>query len=291
MRWTPGKRSSNLEDRRGQRVTGGRGLGFGGGGMGRLSLGGVVVLIILSLVFKVDLLGVLGGAGGTTAGVVEEGPVQSTPEEERLVQFVSFVLDDAQGTWQRIFAAEGAQYEPATLVLFRDATETACGFGQAASGPFYCPGDGKVYIDLGFFEELASRFGASGDFAQAYVLAHEIGHHVQRLRGTEQQVRQLQRGDPASANALSVRMELQADCFAGIWANSTAQRDILERGDVDEGLAAAAAVGDDRIQRQGGGRVNPDAFTHGSSEERMRWFQQGFTTGRVGACDTFADRR
>jgi predicted metalloprotease len=284
MRWTPGKRSVNLEDRRGQRMTGGRGLG--GGGM-RLGLGATVVLIILSLVFKVDLLGVLGGTSGTPSGVVEEGAVQSTPEEERTVQFVSFVLDDAQATWTKVFAAEGLQYQPATLVLFRDATETACGFGQAASGPFYCPGDGKVYIDLGFFEELSGRFGASGDFAQAYVLSHEIGHHVQRLLGTEAQVRQLQRGDPSAANALSVRMELQADCYAGIWANSTAQRDILDRGDVDEGLAAAAAVGDDRLQRMGGGRVNPDAFTHGTSEERMRWFQQGFTKGNMKACDTF----
>lgn len=289
MRWTPGKRSSNIEDRRGQRA-GGRGISLGGGGM-RLGFGATVVLIILSLVFKVDLLGVLGGGGGTPSGVVEEGPVQSTPEEERAVQFVSFVLDDVQATWTKVFAANGHTYRPATLVLFRDATETACGFGQAASGPFYCPGDSKVYIDLGFFEELSGRFGASGDFAQAYVLAHEIGHHVQSLLGTEQEVRQLQRGNPSSANTLSVRMELQADCYSGLWANSTAQRDILDRGDVDEGLAAAAAVGDDRMQRMGGGRVNPDAFTHGSSEERMRWFQQGFTTGRVESCDTFADRR
>lgn len=290
MRWTPGKRSVNLEDRRGQRMTGG-GMRFGGGGMGRLGLGGIIIVLIASVVFKVDLLGVLGGTGSTPSGVVEEGPVESTPAEERLVQFVSFVLDDAQATWTKVFAAEGLEYRPATLVLFRDVTETACGYGQAASGPFYCPGDGKVYIDLGFFEELSSRFGASGDFAQAYVLSHEIGHHVQTLRGTEQQVRQLQRGDPSGANALSVRMELQADCYAGIWANSTAQRDILDRGDVDEGLGAAAAVGDDRLQRMGGGRVNPDAFTHGTSEERMRWFQQGFTNGRVSACDTFVDRR
>lgn len=257
-------------------------------GVAGLGVGGTLVLLILSSVLGVDLTGIVGGAGGDATAVVEEGPVQSTPAEEEEVQFVSFVLDDAQTTWSRIFGERGARYQDATLVLFRDATPTACGFGQSASGPFYCPGDGKVYIDLGFFEELGTRFGASGDFAKAYVLAHEIGHHVQTLLGTEQQVRRLQRGNPSQANALSVRMELQADCYAGIWANSTAQRDILERGDVDEGLAAAAAVGDDRLQRMGGGRVNPDAFTHGTSEERMRWFQQGFTNGRVEACDTFA---
>lgn len=290
MRWTPGRRSVNLEDRRGQRMTGG-GLGLGGGGFGRMGLGGLVVVVILSLVFKQDFLGLLGGAGAGTGANVVEGPVASTPEEERQVEFVSFVLDDAQENWTRIFASEGQQYQPATLVLYRDATQTACGFGQAASGPFYCPGDAKVYVDLGFFDELHSQYGATGDFAQAYVLAHEIGHHVQSLLGTEREVRRLQSGNPGNANALSVRMELQADCYAGIWARSTAQRDILERGDVDEGLAAAAAVGDDRLQRMGGGRVNPDAFTHGSSEERMRWFQQGFSGGERRSCDTFADLR
>jgi len=290
MRWTPGRRSVNLEDRRGQRMTGG-GLGLGGGGFGRMGLGGLVVVVILSLVFKQDFLGLLGGAGADTGTDVVEGPVASTPEEERQVEFVSFVLDDAQANWTRIFASAGHQYQPATLVLYRDATQTACGFGQAASGPFYCPGDAKVYVDLGFFDELHSQYGATGDFAQAYVLAHEIGHHVQSLLGTERDVRRLQSGDPRNANALSVRMELQADCYAGIWARSTEQRDILERGDVDEGLAAAAAVGDDRLQRMGGGRVNPDAFTHGSSEERMRWFQQGFSGGELRSCDTFADLR
>ncbi|MHB1298240.1 MAG: KPN_02809 family neutral zinc metallopeptidase [Gemmatimonadaceae bacterium] len=290
MRWTPGRRSVNLEDRRGQRMTGG-GLGLGGGGFGRMGLGGLVVVIILSLVFKQDFLGLLGGAAGDTGANVVEGPVASTPEEERQVEFVSFVLDDAQDNWTRIFANAGQQYRPATLVLYRDATQTACGFGQAASGPFYCPGDAKVYVDLGFFDDLHSQYGATGDFAQAYVLAHEIGHHVQSLLGTEREVRRLQSGNPGGANALSVRMELQADCYAGIWARSTEQRDILERGDVDEGLAAAAAVGDDRLQRMGGGRVNPDAFTHGTSEERMRWFQQGFSGGELRSCDTFADVR
>jgi uncharacterized protein len=282
VRWTPGKRSSNLEDRRGQRLSGG---GFGGGA-GRLGLGATVVLVVLSLVFKQDFLGMLGGGGGVASSVVE-GPITSTPEEEKEVDFVSFVLDDAQSTWTALFEAEGRQYRPATLVVFRDATETACGFGQSATGPFYCPGDQKVYIDLGFFQELGTNYGASGDFAKAYVLAHEIGHHVQTLLGTSSQVRQLQSDDPSRANALSVRMELQADCYAGLWARSTAQRDILDKGDVDEGLAAAAAVGDDRLQRMGGGRVNPDAFTHGTSAQRMEWFQRGFTDGRLSACDTF----
>ncbi len=286
MRWTRGHRSAHVEDRRGQRVRGGGGLAMGAG---KLGIGATLVLVLLSTVFGVDLTGIVGD--GTDQGAyIEEGPVQSTPAEDEAVQFVSFVLDDAQANWAKIFEARGRQYEPATLVLFRDATPTACGFGQSATGPFYCPGDGKVYIDLGFFDELGTRFGASGDFAKAYVLAHEIGHHVQTLLGTEREVRQLQRGDPRAANSLSVAMELQADCYAGIWAYSTAQRDILERGDVDEGLGAAAAVGDDRLQKMGGGRVNPDAFTHGSSEERMRWFQQGFTNGRVEACDTFAGR-
>ncbi len=286
MRWTPGKRSSNLEDRRGQRLSGG---GFGGGA-GRLGLGATVVLVVLSLVFKQDFLGMLGGGGGVASTVVE-GPITSTPEEEKEVDFVSFVLDDAQSTWTALFEAEGRQYKPATLVVFRDATETACGFGQSATGPFYCPGDQKVYIDLGFFQELGSQYGASGDFAKAYVLSHEIGHHVQTLLGTSSQVRQLQSDDPSRANTLSVRMELQADCYAGLWARSTAQRDILDKGDVDEGLAAAAAVGDDRLQRMGGGRVNPDAFTHGTSAQRMEWFQRGFTDGRLSACDTFGGGR
>lgn len=285
MRWTPGRRSPNLIDRRGARSLG------GGMGLGRLGLGGTVVVIILSLVFGQDFLGLLGDTSGVAPTESTGGAVVASPEEERMVQFVSFVLDDAQTVWARKFSEAGQPWQDAQLVLFRDATSTACGYGQSASGPFYCPGDQRVYIDLGFFEELAGGYGASGDFAQAYVLAHEIGHHVQNILGTEAQLRQLQRGDPGSANALSVRMELQADCYAGIWANSTAQRDILDRGDVDEGLAAAAAVGDDRLQRMGGGRVNPDAFTHGTSEQRMEWFQRGFSSGRVEACDTFADVR
>ena len=204
------------------------------------------------------------------------------------MQFVSFVLDDAQATWARICSRPGAStYEHAKLVLFRDAIQSACGFAQAATGPFYCPGDEQVYIDLGFYDELQQRFGAPGDFAQAYVLAHELGHHVQRLLGTEAQVREAQQRDPDAANQLSVRLELQADCYAGVWGHETQQRDILDPGDVDEGLQAAAAVGDDRIQKMSGQGVSPEGFTHGSSEQRASWFRRGFESGRPEDCDTF----
>jgi predicted metalloprotease len=281
MRWSPGGRSSNLEDRRGG---GGRFIGGAGG----LGAGTIIILIILSLVFKRDMFQVVGdpgvGAGPETAS---GPPAETTPAEERLVDFVSFVLDDAQGVWSQVLPQHGVQYRPARLVLFRDAIQSACGLGEAATGPFYCPGDEKVYIDLGFYQELQQRFGAPGDFAQAYVLAHEIGHHVQNVLGTEAEVRRARGSRPDLGNALSVRLELQADCYAGIWAHSTAQRDLLERGDVEEGLGAAAAVGDDRIQRMGGGRVAPEAFTHGSSEQRMEWFQRGFKSGRLDDCDTF----
>lgn len=279
MRWTPGGRSSDLEDRRGSSG------GFGGGGM-RIGLGGAAVLLVLSLIFKQNFFALVGGGGGGGEPAAS-GPVASTPEEEKRADFVSFVLDDAQGTWDRLFQARGQQYQHAKLVLFRDAIESACGFGQAASGPFYCPGDEKVYIDLGFYDELQQRFGAPGDFAQAYVLAHEIGHHVQRLQGTDAKVREGQQRRPDAANELSVRLELQADCYAGVWGHETARREVLEAGDVEEGLAAAAAVGDDRIQRMSGQGVNPDGFTHGSSEQRTTWFRRGFESGRPEDCDTF----
>ena len=285
MRWTPGGRSSDLEDRRGS--SGGGLGGFGGGGM-RIGLGGALVLLVLSLIFKQNFFALLGGGGATDGGEpAASGPVTSTPEEEKRVQFVSFVLDDAQNTWAKLFQERGRQYEHAKLVLFRDAIQRACGFAEAATGPFYCPGDEKVYIDLGFYDELQQRFGAPGDFAQAYVLAHELGHHVQRLMGTEEKVREAQQRRPDAANDLSVRLELQADCYAGVWGHETAQRDILEQGDVEEGLGAAAAVGDDRIQRMSGQGVHPEAFTHGSSEQRVGWFRKGFQSGRPEDCDTF----
>ena len=278
MRWTRGGRSGNLEDRRGARGIGVPGLG----------LGGILVLLVLSIVFKQDFFSLIGaGAGTGDAPTSDAPPVSASPEEERLVDFVSFVLDDAQATWARLLPAAGAQYRAAKLVLFRDAVRSACGLAQSASGPFYCPGDQKVYIDLGFYEELGDRFGAPGDFAQAYVLAHEIGHHVQTLLGTEAEVRRAQGGRPGMRNELSVAMELQADCYAGIWGHSTAQRELLEEGDIEEGLGAAAAVGDDRLQRTTTGTVTPETFTHGSSEQRMTWFRRGFETGRPEACDTF----
>ncbi len=286
MRWRPGGRSSNLDDLRGR--TGGRGLRVGGG----LGLGGIALVLAIGLLTGQNPLQILGalvqsGAGGAA---IETGTPASQEElaaEEATVQFVSFVLDDAQNTWRQLFAKSGERYEDARLVLFRDAVDSQCGMGQAAMGPFYCPPDRRVYIDLGFYDELKRRFGAPGDFAQAYVITHEIGHHVQNLLGIERQVRAQQQRNPGATNDLSVRMELQADCFAGLWGHSTAQRNILEQGDVEEALNAAAAIGDDRIQRQGGGRVSPESFTHGSSEQRVRWFRTGLDSGRMESCNTF----
>jgi len=278
MRWTRGHRSANVEDRRG----GGGRMIRGAGGMG---LGTLVLLVILSLIFKRDFLSLVGGGGLETAPETAAGPpAQTTPEEEELVAFVSYVLDDAQNVWQQQL---GQSFRPANLVLFRDAVQSACGFAESATGPFYCPGDEKVYIDLGFYQELQQRFGAPGDFAQAYVLAHEIGHHVQNVLGTEAEVRRARTTRADLANELSVRLELQADCYAGVWGHSAAQRNRLETGDVEEGLGAAAAVGDDRLQRMGGGRVVPESFTHGSSQQRQEWFQRGLQSGRPEDCDTF----
>lgn len=290
MRWTPGGRSRNLEDARGG---GGGGGGFGRPMLGRggLGIGGILILLVLSFVFKQDLLSPFLGGGGvgvdTSSGTSVNAPLND-PAEENQVQFVSFVLDDTESVWTKILAGEGGGYQPPKLVLFRDAVQSACGFAEAATGPFYCPGDQKVYVDLSFFDELRRRFGAPGDFAQAYVLAHEIGHHVQNLLGVERQVRQVQRQNPGRQNELSVRLELQADCFAGVWAHSTAQRDLLEAGDVEEALKAASAVGDDHIQQMTRGRVSPESFTHGSSAQRMEWFQRGMQSGNPEACDTFA---
>jgi predicted metalloprotease len=258
----------------------------GAGGMGA---GGLVILVILSLIFGRDFVSLASDPSVAQPGAEsgEVPPAETTPEEERLVSLVSFVLDDAQNTWRQVSSEMGTPYRDAKLVLFRDAVQSACGFAEAATGPFYCPADEKVYIDLGFYEELQQRFGAPGDFAQAYVLAHEIGHHVQNLLGTEAQVREARTRRADLANELSVRLELQADCYAGVWGHSAAQRQKLESGDVEEGLAAAAAVGDDRLQRMGGGRVVPESFTHGSSAQRQEWFQRGFEGGRPDACDTF----
>jgi predicted metalloprotease len=256
--------------------------------MGRaapIGLGGIAILIVLSLLTGQDFLGMLGGgSGGPSSPMVSsDGPIATTPAEEKLVDFMSFVLDDAQNVWTQL----KPDYVRAKLVVFRDAYPSACGMGQAATGPFYCPADQKVYLDLSFFNELQKRLGAGGDFAQAYVLAHEIGHHVQTLTGTERQVRNLQQSRPDLANDYSVRMELQADCYAGVWGHSAAQRNVLDPGDVEEGMGAAAAIGDDRLQRMSGGRVAPERFTHGTSAQRVEWFRRGLESGRPQACDTF----
>jgi predicted metalloprotease len=260
-----------------------------GGGIG---CGTLLILIVLSVLFKQDFLSLLGPAL-MTEETSSPGPSTgedfvTTPEEEELVDFMSFVLDDLQATWREILPRAGVDYQDARLVLFRDGIRSACGTAGSATGPFYCPVDRKVYLDVSFFDELHRRFGAPGDFAQAYVVAHEVGHHVQNLLGIERKVRTLQGQNPAAANDLSVRMELQADCLAGVWGHSTAQRGILERGDVEEGLAAAAAIGDDRIQRQTQGYVAPESFTHGSSQQRVGWFRKGLSTGDPDGCDTFS---
>ncbi|HKW11359.1 MAG TPA: neutral zinc metallopeptidase [Gemmatimonadaceae bacterium] len=284
MRWTPGGESSNIEDRRGQSG------GFLPGGRAGMGIGGAVVLLVLSLIFGRDFVTGSAPAADSTHAQAANGELVSSPGEDRLVQFVSFVLDDVQNTWRSILGDEHIPYRDAKLVLFRDATQSGCGVAQSTMGPFYCPLDAKVYIDLGFYDELQRRFGAPGDFAEAYVLAHELGHHVQHLLGIDAQARRMQRENPAMANSISVRLELQADCFAGIWGHSTEQRRLLEQGDIDEGLNAAAAVGDDRIQRATTGHVNAETFTHGSAAQRSAWFKRGLTTGTVEACDTFGDR-
>jgi len=283
MRWTPGGESGNIEDRRGE--SGGGGFSLGRGGLG---IGGFLVLLVLSFIFKTNFFALVGRGGTDTAPpAASSAPVRETPDEQREVQFVSFVLDDVQSTWAKIFQQEGMNYTPAKLVLFRNAIRSGCGSAQTAMGPFYCPLDHKAYIDLAFYDELRSRFGAQGDFAQAYVLAHELGHHVQSLLGIDEKVRRLQSANPDQANALSVRLELQADCFAGVWANTTARRDLLDPGDLEEALNAAAAVGDDRLQRATQGTVNPDAFTHGTAQQRASWFKRGYDGGKIASCDTF----
>jgi uncharacterized protein len=295
MKWDDKGPSQDLEDRRGE-SSGGGGGGFRLGG-GRLGIGGFLVLLVLSVVFKTDLTGALGGGGGAAlpspsaepAGPAAP-PAQTSAAEEQLVKFMSFVLDDAQNNWAQIFQAGGAEYQRARLVLFRDQVNTGCGGAQSASGPFYCPADQKIYVDLGFYDELRRRFGAPGDFAQAYVLAHEIGHHIQNLLGTERKMRQLQSRNPGARNELSVRLELQADCYAGIWGRHAQQANRLDAGDVEEALKAASAVGDDRISEMQGTSIRPESFTHGSAAQRMTWFRRGFDTGQMESCDTFSSR-
>jgi uncharacterized protein len=273
--------SSDVEDRRG---SSGGGFGFGGGGLGIV---GIIFLLIISLITGRNYIGSYLSGGGNVA-TTSNRPVQSSPAEERSAHLVSFVLDDVQKTWETVLPQQtGQQYPHAHLVLFRDYTQSNCGVAQSQTGPFYCPADEKVYIDLSFWDELRRLGGSSGEFAQAYVVAHELGHHVQNILGIERRMRQLAQRDPAHLNPLSVRLELQADCFAGVWAHSAAQRGIVHEEDVNDGLKAAAAVGDDHIQKMSRGAVSPESFTHGTSAQRQQWFMRGLQSGDVNHCNTF----
>lgn len=300
MKWRGRGGGGRIEDRRGR--GGGLGGGFGGGGMpipipmGRAGGGGLGTILLILVVFM--LMRGCGGAEGFGVdpglGGLPQAPSATpqtdlnAPPSDEAAQFVDFVAGDVDQTWTRIFSESGKRYEPATIVLYDDAVSSGCGNTPATVGPFYCPLDSKVYLDLEFMNELQRRLGAEGDFAQAYIVAHEIAHHVQNLLGVMDDVNRAQQENPADANELSVRLELQADCLAGIWGHAAYQQgDLLEGGDLEEGLNAAAAVGDDRIQRQSGGGVNPESFTHGTSEQRVRWFRRGFDGGDPTACDTF----
>ncbi len=300
MRWRSGRRSSNIEDRRGTSAR----VGFPGGlrfptGRRRVRVGrrggvgglGLIIIVVAALYFGIDPSVLFQSVSTTQAPPPPRGEaVRESAAEAELRDFVAVVLADTEDTWHALFESMDGRYVEPKLVLFTDAVRSACGFAQAAVGPFYCPSDRKLYIDLGFYDDLKNRFRAPGDFAQAYVIAHEVGHHVQTLLGVSEQVSAAQRRvSRADANALSVRQELQADCFAGLWAHHAQRtRQILESGDIEEGLNAAAAIGDDRLQRQTQGHVVPDSFTHGSSAQRVRWFQRGLEEGELAACDTFA---
>ena len=296
MRWKGSRKSSNIEDRRGQSA----GIG-GGSGSGLLSFipmlvrtkTGRIMLLIGVVVFfgsrmmGIDLLPMLLGGGGST---VSSEPRELTPAEKEMGDFVAAVLADTEDTWQAQFNKLGGTYREPTLVLFTGRVNSACGMASSAVGPFYCPGDQKLYLDLSFFEDLKQRHGAPGDFAQAYVIAHEVGHHVQTLIGVSDKVRQAGRGkSQAEVNALSVKQELQADCFAGLWGHAAnTERQLLDPGDLEEALTAATAIGDDRLQREAGRGVVPDSFTHGSSAQRVKWFKTGFESGDINSCDTFS---
>ena len=292
MKWEGTRESSNVEDR----LSDGGGFGGGGGLLGgrSIGIGTIVVALVGGWIFGINpltLLGMLSG-GAPTAQVQSQAPAQRPPADDRMAAFVSTVLADTEDVWKDVFAKSGGSYREPQLVLFRGATQTACGQGQAAMGPFYCPGDQKVYIDLGFYETLKTKLGAPGDFAQAYVIAHEVGHHVQSLLGISEKMEQMRgRVSKVEYNALSVKLELQADCFAGVWAHhAQSARQILEQGDVEEAMNAAAQIGDDALQRSGRGAVVPDSFTHGTSAQRQRWFDNGLKNGSVKGCDTFGAR-
>ena len=282
MRFDNGRESDNIEDRRGD----GGGMRLGGGG--KIGIG-TVVLALIAWYFGLDPSVVLNTASVVQSPAVQNSQPRSRAEDE-VARFTSMVLADTEDTWGAIFRSAGRQYQQPRLVLYTGATQSGCGVGQAAMGPFYCPADAKVYLDLSFFDELSTRFGAPGDFARAYVIAHEVGHHVQNLLGVSEKVQQArQRVSERESNGLSVRLELQADCLAGVWANhADRSRHVLEAGDVEEGLAAASATGDDRLQKQARGYAVPDSFTHGTSAQRARWFREGLKQGTLRACDTFS---
>ncbi|MDZ7590713.1 MAG: neutral zinc metallopeptidase [Rubrivivax sp.] len=290
MKWEGHEQSRNVEDRRGAGGLGG-GRRIGGRGVG---IGTIVVALLAGWIFGINPLTVLGLLGGVESGPpVTQAPTgRAPPAEDRAATFATTVLRDTEIVWGQVFKAAGGSYREPRLVIFRGATPTACGTGQSAMGPFYCPGDGQVYLDLDFFDTLARQMGAPGDFAQAYVIAHEVGHHVQNLMGITGKV-DAQRGrvSQAQMNALSVRVELQADCLAGVWAHHSQQgKGWLDSGDIEEALNAAARIGDDALQRQAGGAVRPDSFTHGSSQQRMTWFKRGLDSGNVAQCNTFDSR-
>jgi uncharacterized protein len=278
MEWQDNGISSDIEDRRG--MSGG-GFGFGGG----MGIGGFILLLIISVITGRNFFS--GGGDSNVEPGPSNEPVQQTATEERDVHLISFVLDDVQNTWTQIFAEHGRQYRHAKLVLYRDITYSGCGTAQATTGPFYCPQDEKVYVDLSFWRDLKRFGGDTGDFAQAYVIAHELGHHVQNLLGIEQRMQRLSQEDEGEQNPLSVDLELQADCFAGVWGHSTEQRNIVHPEDVERALKAAAAVGDDHLQRMSGRAVSPETWTHGSSAQRVAWFKRGLEGGQVSSCPTF----
>ena len=293
MKWEGNRQSDNVEDRRSD---GGGGFSGGGGFLGgrSIGIGTIVVALVGGWVFGINPLTILGllSGGSPPAQVQQQGPAKKTPADDRMAAFVSTVLADTEDVWTTVFTQAGGTYKAPRLVLFRGATQTACGQGQAAMGPFYCPADQKVYIDLDFYETLKNRLGAPGEFAQAYVIAHEVGHHVQNQLGISAKVDQMRgRVSKVEYNALSVRQELQADCFAGVWAyHANNARHILEGGDIESAMNAAAKIGDDALQRSSGGAVVPESFTHGTSAQRQRWFQAGITTGNIKSCDTFSAR-
>jgi predicted metalloprotease len=307
MRWRGRRQSTNVQDQRGQ------GGGFGGGGLGRgggfrIPMGGgvrraggggisgIILLVVLFFALRacgIDPLEILAGGDGVPDGgrITQESSQSGARSNDEMTQFVSTVLAETEDAWNGIFEAEGLQYEEPKMVLFSGQTRSACGFASSASGPFYCPGDHKVYIDLSFYDQLDRQFGAAGDFAQAYVLAHEVGHHVQNLIGILPKFNQMRQSmGQAEANEMSVRVELQADCFAGIWGHFTGQKGLLEQGDLEEALNAAQQIGDDTLQRKTQGYVVPESFNHGTSQQRMTWFNRGFQSGKLEDCDTFNNR-